>query len=293
MGTTLASFHVYQKSPEAIRPLLGEGYTAVALSEGWTSVLSRVGECELVDKPAKKLSKALDAPVLSFLYFDDDLMTLALFKGGKLCAQYRMNYGTEPYVAHCDAFTETLGWDKALSGRLRRIFKCSDLEEKIAMLEEFFGVALRVDAEFIKNGADSFIRKRGDAVFREYEAKQKKLSKIKNKTQAVLTQELDAKLSCADPFIASYRGNTNIYEHELGEALELVGDELKPMMGSFRMSGFSAKIYPCREWYTVTNEFGLMGKQGYTCLRVNREGKVLGEVPIPTTKRENHHACCA
>ena len=281
MGTTLASFHVYQKSPEAIRPLLDEGYTAVVLSEGWTSVLSRVDECELSDKPAKKLSKALDSPVLSFMYFDDDLMTLTLFNGGKLCAQYRMSYDAEPYLGHCDAFVETLGWDKALSGRLRRIFKCSDLEEQVEMLEEFFGVALRVDAEFIEDGHEDFVRKRGEALYREYEAKQKKLSKIKNKTRAVLTQELDAKLSCADPCIATYRGNTNMYEHDMGEALELVGDELKPLMGSFRMSGFSAKIYPGREWYTLTNEFGLVGKHGYTCLRVTTEGKVLGEVPIP------------
>jgi len=286
MGTTLASYHVYGQPPEAVLPLLDKNEIAVSLSEGWTSVLSRPSGCELSDKPAKKLSKALDAPVLSFLYFDDDLMSLTFFHGGKLCAQYRMDEGAEPYLAHVGAFAETLGWDKSLASRLKRIFGCSDMEDKVAMLEEFFGVALRVDAVFLEDGAEAFVRQRGDTLCREYEAKQKKLSKIKNKTRVVLTQEIDAKLSSRKPCIAVRCGaDVDIYDPDMGEMLELVGDELRPMLGSFRLPGFDTHIYPCREGTVVTNGFGLAGLEGNAIARVNRRGNVLAVVQIPANSR--------
>jgi hypothetical protein len=274
MGTTLASCHVYGQKTEVVRPLLEEGYIPVSLSEGWTSVLSRAGDCELSDKTAKKLSKALDAPVLSFLYFDDDLMTLVLFSGGRLGAQYRMDYGAEPYLAHCDAFAEALGWEKKRSERLRLIFKCSDLDEKIALLEEFFGVALRVCTEFIGDGAEEYMRSCGDTLYRAYEEKQKKLNRITNQTRAVLTQEMDAKLACGQPCIAVRRAEgEDTYDSDMGEALELVGDVLQPKLGNFRMRSFSPKLYTSREWVTIADVMGVP-------LRVSHNGQTLSRVPL-------------
>ncbi len=273
MGTTLASYHVYGQAPEAVQPLLEAGFSVRMLSPGWTTVLC--DDRELSDVPAKKLSKALGAPVLSFLYFDDDLIWLTTFAGGRLAAQYRMDYGAEPYSKNVGAFAEALGWDKALAPRLKRIFDCHELEEKTAMLEEFFGVALRVDARMLEDGAEGFARMRGDALYREYEARQKKISTINNRMRAVLTQELDAKLSGAWPCIAVRRAeDADTYDSDMGEVLELSGDELRPMLGSFRMRSFNPKIYPGRGWLTIADVMG-------DPLRVSRDGRVLGSVPLP------------
>ena len=194
---------------------------------------------------------------------------------GRLAAQYRMDYGAESYLAHVGAFGESLGWDKALAPRLKRIFGCHDMDEKVALVEEFFGVALRVDARMLEDGAEVFARTRGGMLYREYEARQKRLSKINNRMRAVLTQETDAKLSNAKPCFAVRRATDDEpYDSDMGEALELAGDELRPMLGNLRMRSFSPKIYPGREWVTIADVMG-------DPLRVSHNGQGLGKVSLP------------
>ncbi len=189
MGTTLSNLHIYDVEPERVKPLLTGGYTVLGISKGWTSVFSPAFREKGADTLAKKVSKQTGAPVLSFYYFDDDLLALTLFQAGKWSAGYCMQASGAPYLYRCGRFISELGFDPAREGDLRKIFRCSEAGQMVELLEEFFGVALYVDLNFFEEGTDNFIRQRGDEAYRIYSQQMKKADRIKNCTKMTLRKK--------------------------------------------------------------------------------------------------------
>lgn len=218
MGTTLANIHIYTENEIQVCELLSDNkYQVLSISKNWTSILYKGFIEKDPNIVGRRLSKKISVPVLSFMYFDDDLMSLTLFNNGKTSAAYYLRYGYNPSLTKCKNFINDLGFEESDLPRLRKIFKCSDLDKKINMLEEFFGVALYICLDFIEEGTHEFIRKRETTIYDKYIKQQKKLNKIKNFTKAEIVQEIDGKvarihLSKDSPFISlAKRNKNNIY----------------------------------------------------------------------------------
>jgi hypothetical protein len=276
----MGNLHIYNADSETIKSLINGDYPVARISDEWTSVLD-VG-LEAADAEAKKLSKSLDATVFSFMYFDDDLISLKLFREGKKIAHYEIYYERKPYIKNCGEFLAAARLEASLEGKLRKIFKCEDLGRKVEMLEEFFGVAFYINSEFVKEGREKYRRKRGDTHFLKYEEEQKKIYKIKNKTKAVLTQEIDAILW---PFFNEEATNSNYfllsntveeYTNE-GRLAELVEDTLQRILQRVNLlsDNFVKLYYNSEEFLIVHNLITHM-----TCIRISNDGKVLGEVTL-------------
>ncbi len=280
MGTTLGNLHIYNTDPEFIKTLINGDYPIMRMSDEWTSVLD-VG-LETVDTEAKKLSKSIDAAVFSFMYFDDDLISLKLFREGKKVAHYETYYERAPYVKSCREFLAAAWLEASLEGRLMKIFKCEDLGRKVEMLEELFGVAFYINSEFTKEDREKYRRTRGDAHFLKYEEEQKKINKIKNKTKTVLTQEMDALLW---PCFNEEATNSNYFlllnaveEYPNDGCLaELVEDTLQRILQGVNISSdnFVMLYYNSEEFLIVHN---LITHR--TCIRISNDSKVLGEVTL-------------
>lgn len=283
MGTTLATIHAYKQKLQAVQDILPSACVR-QISEDWTSVLDiEPGDSE---KLARKLSKALEAPAMAFNCFDDDLISLKLYSQGKLSAQYIMNEGYEPYLKHCDQFVSVLGWDNKLISRLRKIFKCDDLSRKIDMLEEFFGVAFYVHSEFISEGAQAYVKQRGDSLYKAYEIEQKKINRIKNQTTVVLTQEINAKgmpvMNRRDYFLLAGRKGDTYDGSECG-VYKLDKDQLLPVMGNLRIPHPYICLYPFKSGYNIYNPSEKLPhtKHQKVCLQVSLNGTVFDEIALP------------
>ncbi len=282
MGTTLANLHVYNVHPESVKPFVNKNFNVLELSEGWTSILGI--SLEDADKEAGKLSKNIGAAVLSFMYFDDDLMSLKLFKNGKRTAHYEMFYEREPYLKGCREFLAAAGFDSAMETRLRKILRCEDLGRKVEMLEEFFGISLYIDPVLLKEEPGKFQRTRGDSAYRSFDEERRRLNKIKNKTKAVLTQEIEAKLSFLFTdmgqqryFVLSMDNSKNLNN---GHLFELAEDELKPVAEKLILPGDQLIRF-----YKYNNEFLFIieycGERQSTLISFTENGTILGEARLP------------
>ena len=176
MGITLGNFHVYKGDIKQVSEALENKYTVKQLSPNWITVLGDFLD-DQASKAARLLSKAIKEPVFHFYYFDDDFFLFELFVEGKA-------------VKSTKSIAPLLDLDKAQEKRLKVILKCENLSEQVPMLEELLGVALLIDLMFLEGATEKeFYRERDDKEYLEYLNKQKKL-KIKNKTKAVLVQEI-------------------------------------------------------------------------------------------------------
>ncbi|MFZ5973995.1 MAG: hypothetical protein ACOYU3_01120, partial [Bacillota bacterium] len=246
MGTSLGNLHVYKGNPDEVKKLLHQGeYMVDEISKEWTSVFCREFRDGATEKVAKKLSKTLVEPILSFQYFDDDFIYLVLFKQGKIIAQYWMGDSGEPYFKNCRSFISELGFDASWEKRLRNIFKCNDLGRKVDMLEEFLGVALYLDIDFLLDGTSSFEHHRDDVLYREYDEQLQKLKRIKNKTKAVMVQEFNGKMArfYARPFLLAEQSDDGVYNHDKCIMYDIKDDKLQPMFEKIRIHGHAETIF--------------------------------------------------
>ena len=196
MGTTLSSLHVYSSEP--IEPSLGR---FVSFSPGWQTML--------VDREwneffafSKELSKKISSPVLAFSIFDSDEVYFTIYEGGKR----QVSYSTDGFPANTGIYKipGLVGYPDGYKRRISEILSCSDAELLTAMLEEFFGVMLLIDSDFMDEPPESLARCRGEACYLEFHEQEKRLRGKHAPIRAVLTAERPGKIFYHRP-----------YEHDL------------------------------------------------------------------------------
>ncbi len=179
MGMTTATLHVRGIEKEALASALGNGAVLRDNNPPWIDVLTPdAADAAALEKLAKKLTKAQsEAAALLFDYFDDDLFSCALFRGGKKAAGCRSG---EPWVKLGKALDAFFG-DQLAGKAFRYAARCTDLEEKVRLLEQTVGTALLDHPEFEPRTVP-----RCDACLQEIKAREAALRKRKN--QCVLTE---------------------------------------------------------------------------------------------------------
>jgi len=283
MGTSLGNLHVYKGKQEEVKEALHQGeYVVADISKEWTSVFCREFRDGDTEKAAKGLSKTLAEPILSFQYFDDDIISLVLFKEGRISAQFRMAYTGDPYLKNCRNFISELGFDTSQEKRLRTIFKCSDLERKVELLEEFFGVKLYLDIDFMQEAISSFVLKRDNVLYLEYEKQLKELKKIKNITKAVLTQEINGKMARFDarPFIMAQQGDDGAYDQDECIICDVIDDELIRLYKKAKVVG-GGDIPETVSGNNILIVYFHFYTDGPRCWRLDKDGAIIGITPFP------------
>jgi hypothetical protein len=196
VGTKFANLQIRQLDTVCTLELL-PGWTMKQLSEGWTTVLHEDFYIGNIEAAARKLSKKIVNPVLSVGYYDDDVLVLKLFKGGKAITSHVSDnaYGYEAKAGNANKFAENLELEDNDAGFLKDILKCEDLERKVSLLEDLFGVCLWIQAEFLNDqGEEHFCRNRDLSRVKEYSDELRIANKINNVTKVELITEFEGLL---------------------------------------------------------------------------------------------------
>ena len=181
MGLSTASLHLYGANLAQLAPLLPDSLLLREHNAPWLELLlpeTAQGGGGTLEKLAKKLTKAdPEAAALLFVYFDDEMFSCSLYRGGKKAAGCLSGDSWAKLGKALDA----LFGDELAGKAFRYAARCVDLEEKLRLLEESVGAALLDCAEFEPRTVS-----RGDACLREIKARESALRKRKN--QCVLTE---------------------------------------------------------------------------------------------------------
>lgn len=169
MGTTLNSIHIYADFLPADMERSFRSF-----SPGWFTCLDDLSDPpERACQEARRISKEVPAPVLLFGVYDSDMIWFTFYRNGKVAAKYSDDgltgnknlYGIPALIGYGDGFRQ----------RLSGILACSDVERKITMLEEYFGVRLLFCPE-LSEEHDLPCCTRGDAAYRAYQAEERALT---------------------------------------------------------------------------------------------------------------------
>lgn len=188
MGISLTSVHIYGGQPYA-----HNYFSFLRLSPSWQTCVNDLSDKgpDYSYKLAQMVSGEVDAPVLHFGVFDSEKIWFEFFYHGKIAARY----SDDELVSNKKIYDipAIVGYDVGNKKRLSAILACVDVEEKIAMLEEFFGVCLLYDPQMQDSG-DGLCRQRDDAIYRAYQEKEKKLTGKAAKITANVIKEYPGKL---------------------------------------------------------------------------------------------------
>ena len=161
MGTTFCSIHIYSDVPPQ-----GQEGAFRCLSPGWQTW---VPSCEdpndplQTQKTARRISKRTGAPVLWFYEFDEAVLCMKFYVGGRQVAFWS---GDEINRNHLvSRIPELVGYPPNEKRRLSRILKCRDVGLQIRLLEEFLGVCLLPNRELMLRDPQALARQRGSEEF--------------------------------------------------------------------------------------------------------------------------------
>lgn len=137
MGTTLSSIHIL--SDEAITL---DGFDFQSFSDGWQTCISDFSDKNpyYIQNIAKSISKKTDSLVLHFYLFDSLYMHFDFWMNGKIAVKY----ASAEFIKNknLSQIPDLLGYKEGYKKRLTHILNCGNIEEKVDMLEEYFGVCL-------------------------------------------------------------------------------------------------------------------------------------------------------
>ena len=181
MGLSTASLHLYGANLAQFAPLLPDSLLLREHNAPWLELLlpeTAQGGGGTLEKLAKKLTKAdPEAAALLFIYFDDEMFSCSLYRGGKKAAGCL----SQESWAKLGKALDTLFGDELAGKAFRYAARCVDLEEKLRLLEESVGAALLDCAEFEPRTVP-----RGDGTLRAVKAREAALKKRPN--QCALTE---------------------------------------------------------------------------------------------------------
>ncbi|MCL2672750.1 MAG: hypothetical protein FWF10_12100 [Clostridiales bacterium] len=167
MGMTFGIFHVYKGHIDQVNAAFEGKHIVVQASAEWITVADEFEGDESI-KAARSLSKQIPKPVLHFFYFDDDIISMELFQNGKTMAACGMDYSGQMQMRKIGMFVSLLDLEASQEKRLRTILHCENLDLKVALLEELFGVTLYIDVEQLREEGISCAKGRDDKKYLEY-----------------------------------------------------------------------------------------------------------------------------
>lgn len=189
MLSALASLHVF--SGEPIDPALGQ---FASYSPGWQSEALGYAPADNPYERGKRLSRRIAAPVLVFLLYETGDIGLSLYEGGR----NPVYISTFSYAVNKGIFKVPglVGYPEGHKRRFSELLSCADVKQLIALLEEFFGVALAISPDA---APETLARIRGDELYRAFHEQERKIRGRQAPIRAVLTEELTGKLFSSGP----------------------------------------------------------------------------------------------
>lgn len=146
MGTTVASIHLLGVGAEEVRASLPKSQRNALVgtwAENYVSVFPESLLFDSLTRVANALSKKLDATALALSMFDGDSIELAVFSSGKRLTRHAVILETDTYLAgKPKVLCQSLGLPEELAPKLKRLFTCSDQEEKLGVLAALLGLPL-------------------------------------------------------------------------------------------------------------------------------------------------------
>lgn len=230
MGLSTTSLHIFSSEPIALKDA-----SFVSYSEGWQTCTN-----DLPDNPttfARKISKTTTATVLLFYEYDSEAIQLHFYVNGKTKAFFsdaNTDLNTGIYT-----IPKLIGYEEGEKRRLSIILRCEDTNQKIALLEEYFGLCLTPKETLLYSPNDLNVI-RGTKLYREYYETQKqyigKLAVIK----VELISEQPGKLFKNFYGFINNQGilfPRNLNYYLIGYVKEQDGQSLRPV--SFQDGGFT------------------------------------------------------
>jgi len=188
MGTSLSSIHIYGNSAP-----IDCGFSFSSFSPNWQTCIEDFSDKthDYPYKAAKLISKHIYAPVLYFEVFDSEMIWFEFFLNGKIISRY----SDDELIANKKLFDipALIGIENGQKKRLSSILNCSDIDYKIAMLEEYMGVCLLYIPE-TSDDTTVFYRERNDKLYCKYQAEEKALTGKAAPIQLKLIAEYPGKL---------------------------------------------------------------------------------------------------
>ena len=188
MGTSLSSIHIFGDSAP-----IDFGFSFHSFSPNWQTCIDDFSEKadDYPYKAAKLISKRIDAPVLHFGVYDSEKIWFEFFLNGKVISRY----SDDEFVSNKKLFDipSLIGYNNGQKKRLSSLLSCSDIDFKIAMLEEYLGVCLLYLPE-ISDNLEIFHRERSDTLYCKYQAEEKALTGKAAPIQLRLIAEYPGKL---------------------------------------------------------------------------------------------------
>lgn len=216
MGTKFANLQVRDLSISDAETLI-TGSHAVQFSKGWTTIVHEDFEIGVIEQVARRISKKIDQAVMAVGYYDDEVLTLNIFKNGKsiTCHNSNNSYGYIRKTGNPNTFVQELKLDEADRDYLKWIFKCEDLTKKVELLEKLFGIPLWISNEMLNElSAEYFIGKRDLSYIEIYIEEKKSSKKIINRTKSVLLMEFEGMYdtyTSSDCFLINHPSNEGVY----------------------------------------------------------------------------------
>lgn len=194
MGSKFCNLNIRDGDQAAVEARCS-GSAVWAVSPDWITVVNDELDWDEVRKLAKDLSK--DWPVLYTEYFDDDFVDFSAYKDGKRAARYvPAEYEGVPRVpGKPRAWAELFGLSMDAEKMLRVVFRETNPEVSLRLLECVLGCPLWVDGEFLPDAQPP-----EQAYLRNYLARKETEKKIRNATKLTLLDEREGDFDYAQNY---------------------------------------------------------------------------------------------
>ena len=186
MGTSFAHLNIQGAELSAVEALC-PNFEVRSILSGWITVASEQLEWGNLKKEARRISKALENPVLATEYFDDDFVEFSVHVSGKCVARHIPAAYDEVarLPGKSKAWAVRLGLPQEKEEILQTIFKEENPEISLQLLECVLQCPLWVHPEWIDE-----TREPDMAVLTDYLERKQAEKKIKNQTKLVLLDEV-------------------------------------------------------------------------------------------------------
>lgn len=186
MGIKFGNLNIHGADLAAIESLC-PNYLVRSISQNWITVAGENLEWGATQKEAKRLSKALPHHVLSTEYFDDDYVEFTVYYNGKRVARHvpaeYESFARSP--GKSKVWAEHLGLSQEAEKELQVVFKESNPETSLRLMECVLNCPLRLDADSINSALSP-----AQEYLTEYLERKNAEKKIKNQTKLVLLDEV-------------------------------------------------------------------------------------------------------
>lgn len=281
MGLTLCSVHILSDEMPRI-----PGADFESFSNGWYTC-KNLGSFEDDYKLARKISKITDKPVLFFFVYDSDIVSFSFLINGRKIVDFSTESTSSP--KGISKIPEIVGDDQKGSKRkISTLLQCADNERLISLLEEYFGLNLLFDAEYLSESTDVKFEK-GEGLYREYLEEYKKICGKNAAIRAEMIKEYHGKIFMSQfgsekycPQFYYLFGYDTPENHKLHPVL-FSGNELEPCdlkesdyndcisyREEMKLAGVSDKFDPNSERYSLhfdSNAPGIFQGREIVCPR--------------------------